>query len=129
MKLYELNCKRLFLYLRCKFFVLVKVDFAAKMPDGTIVLLDWKTGKDDDDYESELQMAAYVLWAKEFYNMSADEIATELVFLRAGATKPYAFFEDELREVRDRIAREFAAMNASYEYADFPAGGEGVREL
>jgi CRISPR/Cas system-associated exonuclease Cas4 (RecB family) len=101
--------------------VTVKVDFAAKMPDGTIVLSDWKTGKDDDEYESELQMAAYVLWAKEFYNKSADEIATELVFLKTGATKPFAFFEDQLREVREQIAREFAAMNASYEYGDFPA--------
>ncbi|MGA2699043.1 MAG: PD-(D/E)XK nuclease family protein [Methanoregula sp.] len=101
--------------------VTVKVDFAAKMPDGTIVLSDWKTGKDDDDYETELQMAAYVLWATEFYNMSADEISTELVFLRTGATKPYAFYEEQLRDVREQIAREFAAMNASYEYGDFPA--------
>ena len=66
-------------------------------------------------------MAAYVLWAKEFYNRSADEIGTELVFLKTGTTKPYAFFEDQLREVREQIAGEFAAMNASYEYGDFPA--------
>ena len=66
-------------------------------------------------------MAAYVLWATEFYNRSADEIKTELVFLKTGATKPYAFYEEQLRDVRDQITREFAAMNASYEYADFPA--------
>jgi hypothetical protein len=28
------------------------------MPDGTLILTDGKTGRDDDDYETELQMAA-----------------------------------------------------------------------
>jgi CRISPR/Cas system-associated exonuclease Cas4 (RecB family) len=101
--------------------VTVKVDFVGKQPDGTLVLTDWKTGRDDDEYETELQMAAYVLWAKEYYRKSADEIRTELVFLKTGATKPYAFFEDQLREVREMIPREFASMNAGYEYGDFPA--------
>jgi len=53
--------------------------------------------------------------------MGADEIATELVFLKTGATKPYAFFEEQLREMQEMIPREFAAMKASYEYGDFPA--------
>lgn len=101
--------------------VMVKVDFAGKMPDGTIILTDWKTGRDDDEYESELQMAAYVMWAKEFYQKTTDEIGTELVFLKTGARKPYAFYDEQLQEVRDMISLEFAAMNASYEYGDFPA--------
>ncbi|MFA4824798.1 MAG: hypothetical protein WC593_06520 [Methanoregula sp.] len=77
--------------------------------------------RDDDEYETELQMAAYVLWAKEYYRKSADEISTELVFLKTGATKPYAFYEEQLRDVQEMIPREFAMMNASYEYGDFPA--------
>jgi CRISPR/Cas system-associated exonuclease Cas4 (RecB family) len=101
--------------------VMVKVDFVGRMPDGTLIITDWKTGRDDDDYETELQMAAYVLWAKEYYQKSADEIRTELVFLKTGATKPYAFYEEQLRKVQEMIPREFAAMNASYEYGNFPA--------
>lgn len=101
--------------------VTVKVDFAGRMPDGTIVITDWKTGRDDDNYETELQMSAYVLWAKEYYKVSADEIGTELVFLKTGATKPYAFFEEQLRDIQEMIPKEFAAMNGSYEYGDFPA--------
>ena len=66
-------------------------------------------------------MAAYVLWAKKYYRKSTDEISTELVFLKTGATKPYAFYEEQLREVQEQIPREFAMMNASYEYGDFPA--------
>jgi len=62
-----------------------------------------------------------VLRAKENYKKSADEIRTELVFLMTGATKPYRFYEVQLREVRERIPRECAAMNASFEFGDFLA--------
>ncbi len=101
--------------------ITVKVDFVGRMPDGTLVLTDWKTGRDDDEYETELQMAAYVLWAMQYFKKSADEIGTELVFLKTGEKKPYAFFEERLREVEEMIKREFAAMNTNYEYEDFPA--------
>lgn len=101
--------------------VTVKADLVGKLPDGTLVLTDWKTGRDDDGYGTELQVASYVLWAQERYQLSADKIRAELVFLKTGATKSCAFFEEQLREVQEMIAREFAAMNASYEYGDFPA--------
>jgi hypothetical protein len=52
--------------------------------------------------------------------MSADEISIERMFLTTGATKPYQFFREQLREVQGMIPREFAVMNASYEYGDFP---------
>jgi len=93
----------------------VKVDFVGKMPDGTLVLTDWKIARDDNEYETEFQMTAYILWAMEYYKMSANDISTELVFLKTGATKPYRFFEEQLREVQGMTSREFAAMNASYE--------------
>jgi hypothetical protein len=68
------------------------VDFVEKKPDGTLVLTDRETGRDDDDYETELQMAAYVLWAMQYYRMRPDDISTELVFLKTGGTKQFAFF-------------------------------------
>jgi CRISPR/Cas system-associated exonuclease Cas4 (RecB family) len=101
--------------------VTVKADFIGRLPNGSLVVTDWKTGRDDNEYETELQMAAYVLWTREYYKKSANEISTELVFLKTGATKSYAFFEEQLREVEELIPREFAMMNASYEYGDFPA--------
>lgn len=101
--------------------VTVKVDFATKMPGGTLVLTDWKTGRDDDEYETELQMKAYVLWAMQYYRMRPDDIRTELIFLKTGKVRPYSFFWEELVELQAMIPKEFAEMNASYEYADFPA--------
>ena len=35
--------------------------------------------------------------------------------------KPYRFFMKQLWDVQEMISREFAAMNASFEYGDFPA--------
>jgi CRISPR/Cas system-associated exonuclease Cas4 (RecB family) len=100
--------------------VLVKVDFASRTQNGTIVLTDWKTGTDNDEYETELQMAAYALWATQYYNKSPDEIKSELVFLKTGETKPYPFFEEQLCEIQETITTDFEAMNISYEYEDFP---------
>ncbi|MDO8872455.1 MAG: hypothetical protein Q7V05_06970 [Methanoregula sp.] len=45
--------------------VTVKVDFVRRMPDGTLVITDWKNGRDDDEYETELQIAAVQPWAGE----------------------------------------------------------------
>jgi hypothetical protein len=101
--------------------VTIKVDFVGKMPDGSLVLTDWKTGRDDDEYGTELQMASYVLWAMQYYRMRPDDIGTELVFLKTGGTKKFAFFWEQLFEIQQMIPKEFAEMNASYEYGDFPA--------
>ncbi len=53
-----------------------KVGFVGKIPDGSLVLTDWKIGRDDDESETELQITAYVLWAKECYTTSAEKIST-----------------------------------------------------
>ena len=45
--------------------VTVKEDFVGRIPDDKLIITDWKTDWDDDEYEMELQMAAYVLWARE----------------------------------------------------------------
>ncbi|MFY9982962.1 MAG: PD-(D/E)XK nuclease family protein [Methanoregula sp.] len=101
--------------------VTVKVDFASRLPNGTIVLSDWKTGRDDNEYETELQMAAYVLWAMQYYKLGPDMIKSELVFLKTEETKTYPFFVERLCEIQEMITREFSTMNASYEFPDFPA--------
>lgn len=100
--------------------VTVKVDFINRKKDGTIVLTDWKTGEDRDDYETELQMATYVLWALQYYHKSLKEIESELVFLKTGEKKRYSFSDQRLQEVQDAIKTEFKEMNTSCEYEDFP---------
>ena len=99
--------------------VTVKVDFVSKTSDGTIVLTDWKTGADSDNNETELQMAAYVIWAMQYFQKSPDEIKSELVFLKTGEKKPFAFFEEQLYDVKETIKTDFAAMNQNYDFEDF----------
>lgn len=60
----------------------VRVDVVGRMPDRTLILTDRKTGRDDAGNETELRMAACVLWAKEFSAMDLNEVGTELVFLK-----------------------------------------------
>ncbi len=102
------------------FEVTVKVDFISKLQNDTIVLTDWKTGADKPEYEAELQMASYVIWAMQHYRRGADEIMSELVFLNSGERKPFPFFEERLLEVQELIENDFKNMNASYELDDFP---------
>jgi hypothetical protein len=51
--------------------VTVTVDFVGRMPDGTLVLADGKTGWDDDEYETELRMAA-VIKKEKWYGESCE---------------------------------------------------------
>ena len=87
--------------------VTAREDFVGRMPDGTLIHSDRETGREDDDYETEPRMAAYVLWAVEYHRMSVDAISTELVFLKTGATKTYRFFEEQLREMLEMIPERF----------------------
>ena len=100
--------------------VTVKVDFVGRMKNGTIILTDWKTGSDNDEYETELQMAAYVIWAVQYYQKSLEEIKSDLVFLKTGEKKPYFFIDERLHESTETIKTDFEAMNATYEYDDYP---------
>jgi hypothetical protein len=99
--------------------VTVKVDFVGRMKNGTIILTDWKTGSDNDEYETELQMAAYVVWAVQYYQKGPGEIKSELVFLKTGEKKLFPFSDEQLQEVEDMIKTEFEAMNVSHEYEYF----------
>jgi hypothetical protein len=76
------------------------------MQNNTIVLTNWKTGADNDEYETELQMAGYVLWAMQYYHKSPDEIKTsELVFLKTREKKSYPFLKSNSPRCRKQSKR------------------------
>lgn len=101
--------------------VTVKVDYVSRSKEGTIVITDWKTGSDNEDFENEMQIASYVIWAMQHFGKSPDEIRSELVYLKTGETRPFVFFREHLLDIEEKIKADFALMNASYEYGDFPA--------
>ena len=101
--------------------IIVKVDYVCKTKDEFIVLIDWKTGEDNDAYESDLQMGIYVLWAMYQYKKDPSLIQTKLAFLKSGTFRSFIFSYEDLEKIKTIIVNDFEKMNASYEIIDFPA--------
>ncbi|MEA1993661.1 MAG: PD-(D/E)XK nuclease family protein [Euryarchaeota archaeon] len=97
----------------------VKVDYISKTKDGTLVVSDWKTGADKKEYESDLQLGSYVLWATENYGIPPREIRSELVYLTTGIMRSYEFSAAQLREIKKKITEDFKDMNETYEIEHF----------
>ena len=94
---------------------IVKVDYVCKTKEGKIVLCDWKTGIDSVEYESDLQIGAYVLWAMENYKKEPEDIRSELIYLTSGAMRAYEFSMDELNKIKRMIVADFGEMNKIYD--------------
>jgi CRISPR/Cas system-associated exonuclease Cas4 (RecB family) len=104
--------------------VIVKVDYVSRTKHDVIVITDWKTGEDKEEYESDLQIGTYVLWAMQYYQKDPAQIRSELAYLKTGMMHPYEFSPDDLEKIRITILDDFEKMNASYEIADYPASPE-----
>lgn len=94
---------------------IVKVDYVCKTKEGKIVLCDWKTGIDNVEYESDLQIGAYALWAMESYKKEPEDIRSELIYLTSGAMRTYEFSMDELNKIKGMIVADFGEMNKIYD--------------
>jgi len=101
--------------------VTVKVDYVSRAGDGTIVLTDWKTGEDRDEYESDLQMGIYVLWAMQYYGSDPEGIRSWLALLLTGTMRSYSFSYEDLWRIKQTILDDFTAMNASSAIGAYPA--------
>ncbi len=97
----------------------VKVDLACRMADDTIVGYDWKTGREDPAYESELQLGAYVLWASRYYSAAPEKVRSELVYLATGNVRRHEFSAEQLDRVGLLIVSDFKRRNSSYEMGAF----------
>jgi hypothetical protein len=47
------------------------------IPDGTLVLTDWKTGRDDDEFETEIWMKVSLCRSSESYEKTSMEVKKE----------------------------------------------------
>ena len=95
--------------------VIQKLDNLSRKKEGIIVISDWKTGADREEYQSDLQIGTYVLWAMQKYRKEPDDIISQLVFLTTGTIRPYNFSMKELEEIRWKIKVDYREMNKSYE--------------
>jgi CRISPR/Cas system-associated exonuclease Cas4 (RecB family) len=99
---------------------IVKIDYVCRNKDGTVLIYDWKTGSDKEEYESDLQIAAYALWAHHKYGLPLHQIKCNLVYLTSGVIKTHQFTDQQLNEVKALIHSDFKDMNISYEQENYP---------
>ena len=99
--------------------VIVKVDYVSKTKDGIIVVSDWKTGTDNEEYENDLQIGLYALWAMETYEKEPEEIKSELIYLTTGKMRVYEFSIEDLEEIKRNIIKDFEDMNRTIDIEYF----------
>jgi hypothetical protein len=87
-----------------------KVDFLFPASEGKIYVLDWKTGKADIAKHTR-QMKGYVLYAKEKFNTTADQVKPVIAYLGDNyGESECSFTESNLDEFARQIALETEEM-------------------
>jgi hypothetical protein len=95
--------------------VYCKVDFLFPASEGKIYILDWKTGKVDIAKYTR-QMKGYVLYAKEMFNIAAEQVRPVIAYLGDNYEElDYSFTESDLGEFATWIALETEEM---YRYCE-----------
>lgn len=88
-----------------------KVDFLFVV-DGKIVILDWKTGKQDQEKHRK-QLLGYSVWSAHHLNVSAGEIDAIIAYLRPSYEEiTLTPEEDDLRKFASQICTETEQMYA-----------------
>jgi len=87
--------------------VTVKIDLVSKSLDGRIFVIDWKTGADDERYESDLQIGVYALWAAWKFGVDATSVSTDLYYLRSGKTASRRLAAEDFQNIRGTLATEY----------------------
>jgi hypothetical protein len=88
----------------------VKIDFAFTDAEGLVWLIDWKTGREEEEHRD--QLLAYALYANRAWGVPPEEIRLVPVYLREGAADTLRVTAADLAGAERRIldaCREMAA--------------------
>jgi CRISPR/Cas system-associated exonuclease Cas4 (RecB family) len=99
---------------------IVKIDYVCKNDNGEVLIYDWKTGADNEEYESDIQISAYALWVQHKYGLPSTKIGCNLVYLTSGAIKTYQFTDQQINDLKTLMSSDFRDMNSNYELANYP---------
>ena len=95
-----------------------KVDFLFPTTEGTICILDWKTGRVDRQ-KHRRQMMGYVLYARDILNAQTSKVSPVIVYLgEAYEELAHSFAESELDEFAQQVRKETLEMYACCEDID-----------
>ena len=101
--------------------VTVKLDYLGMKEDNRLLIFDWKTGVDNINLETEIQMATNILWALHSNSaIDVDSICCRAAYLSSGKIREFKFSAERLEEVKGIIESSFFEMNATYDFEGFP---------
>ena len=81
----------------------MKADLVTRTEDGTVVITDWKTGKEWGNVEESPQMSTYILWAMDYYDLPLAKIKAEIAYLRTNKIITMERSDKQLEGVRNMI--------------------------
>jgi len=109
------------------------VDLLFRKSDGSMWIIDWKTGKPNEDYE-ERQLKIYSMYVQQQHNIALEEIYCTDEFLLEGESVGYSFTEEDISIEKQRIRfsnkkmEELLAdvkLNKPKDMSDFPKRSDG----
>lgn len=78
--------------------------------DRNIVIVDWKTGKQNE--EDREQLLVYLLYVMEKYNVPVEKVKGRVEYLLQGEHVEYSFTNDDVEHIKNRISLEINVINA-----------------
>lgn len=78
--------------------------------DRNIVIVDWKTGKQNE--EDREQLLVYLLYVMEKYNVPVEKVKGRVEYLLQGEHVEYTFTNEDIEHIRNRISLELNVINA-----------------
>ena len=108
--------------------VWVKIDAAFRAEGGGARIVDWKTGRKQEEGFDEIQLGCYTVFARQKWGFGPGAVSAELVYLAAGERVEVPMTEEAVERTRAAMRASIAAMrevladpaaNAARE-ADFP---------
>ncbi len=85
-------------------------DFAFREPDGSAVVVDWKTGRTKEGYDD--QVLGYALYLSTRYGIPVSKIRAQLVYLNEGTEIEVHVDETAIEGFRGRMKESVAQMRA-----------------
>jgi hypothetical protein len=85
-------------------------DLLYKRPDGRWVIVDWKTGEEDEAYSDQLY--TYALYVQNKYHISSDKLLCRLEYLVKGNVDEYPVTRLDLQASQAAMAESIRSMQS-----------------
>ena len=89
-----------------------RIDAVFLDEDGTVHLIDWKTGKSRDEYKKRLQLPLYALAAYRLWDVEPEKMRLAYVFVPGGEEVRVEMGKGSLEKGEERVLRALGVIRA-----------------